>query len=189
MMATSETQREDLVGQRVKERRAAAGLSMRQLAEKAGLTASFISQVERGQANPSISTLRRIADALAISILSFFVDPPNESPIIHEETRPRFTFPDHGLSYQFLTPKSARRIAAFIGRVEPGVGNFARPLREPTEECVLVLSGSIRVELETGGYVLRAGDSICFEGVLLKGMSNASDEEAVWISMLTPPVF
>jgi transcriptional regulator with XRE-family HTH domain len=189
MMASSKDQHDNLIGQRIKERRTGAGMSLRQLARKTDLTASFISQLERGLTNPSISTLRRIADSLGVSILSFFVDLPNGIPIIHKDTRPKVTFPDSGLSYELLTPMSARRIEAFIGRIAPGVGNFVRPLREPTEECVYVLSGSVKIELEIGEYVLHAGDSICFEGALLKGMSNDSEEEAVWISMLTPSVF
>lgn len=177
------------IGQRVKGWRTANDLSLRKLAQMTGLTASFLSQVERGQANPSIGTLRRIADALEISILSFFVEPPNEDPVVHENARPKVTFPGVGLSYEMLTPKSARRIEALIGRISAGVEGFVRPLREPTEECILVLSGALAIELETGLYTLNPGDSICFDGVLLRSLRNASDGETVWISMLTPPVF
>jgi hypothetical protein len=63
------------------------------------------------------------------------------------------------------------------------------PLREPTEEFILVLQGALAVELLTGHYELGVGDSMCFEGALLREVSNAAEEETVWISMLTPPVF
>ncbi|MEW5719924.1 MAG: helix-turn-helix transcriptional regulator, partial [Chloroflexota bacterium] len=59
----------DSMGNRVKERRTEIGLSLRELADKADLTASFISQVERNQTKPSIDSLRRIAEALGVSIL------------------------------------------------------------------------------------------------------------------------
>jgi uncharacterized cupin superfamily protein len=79
---------------------------------------------------------------------------------------------------------------AFLGQLSPGTGNVARRLRKPTEELIYVLSGALLVELETGSYVLNSGDSIYFEGEMLRKLECASqNEDASWISVITPAVF
>lgn len=62
----------DSLGYRIQVRRKETGQSLRDLAGKRDLTASFISQVERGQTNPSIDSLRRIAEALKFRFSPFF---------------------------------------------------------------------------------------------------------------------
>ena len=64
---------------------------------------------------------------------------------------------------------------------------MVRPLKVPTEEIILVLSGALKVSLQEAEYVLKEGDSIYFEGAQLTGLSCAGDEKAEWVSMITPP--
>lgn len=177
------------IGHRIKERRQEVGLTLRELGKRAGVSASFLSQVERGKVNTSLRTLRRIAEALDVSVLHFLSETRQHSPVVRASARPRLTVPQAGVTYELMVPSLSRKMEVFQGRVAPGTGNFARPLREPTEECIVVLSGALLVGLESGEYVLYPGDSIYFEGVSLRKLACASDEEAVWISVITPPVF
>lgn len=192
------------LGARIQMRRKAQGLSLRALATKAGCTASFISQIELDQANPSIDSLRRIAEALQVSILYFLSDGATPepkayvrrsssakySPVVREKERAKLTLPVSGVTYALLTPDLAHRMEAICGRLAPNTGNVARKLREPTEEFIFVLSGSLRVGLARKAHVLHAGDSIMFEGQHLNKLECASNsEDAVWISVITPPVF
>jgi quercetin dioxygenase-like cupin family protein len=63
-------------------------------------------------------------------------------------------------------------------------------LREPTEEFIYVLSGDLIIGLEEREYTLHAGDSICFKGEKLVKLECAGDDrDAIWISVITPPVF
>lgn len=194
----------DSLGHRVQVRRKSVGLSLRALAAKTGLTASFISQVERGQANPSIDSLRRIAEALQISVLHFLSDrilsepkslAPTSSatgyaPTVKANKRSKLILPESGVTYELLTPDLAHKMEAVCGRLAPGTGNVARPLREPTEEFIYVLSGLLCVELDGEEHQLGAGDSIYFDGANLRKLACASKkEDAVWISVITPPVF
>jgi transcriptional regulator with XRE-family HTH domain len=197
------TKARDSLGQRIRLRRKSVGLSLRELAAKAGVTASFISQVERGQTNPSIDSLRRIAEALQVSILHFLSDhvlaqpksvqvsaPFKYVPIVRANARSKLTLPGSGVTYELLTPDLAHKMEAFCGCLSPGTGNVARRLREPTEELIYVLSGSLCVGLDSEEHTLHAGDSIYFEGVALRKLACASKkQDAVWISVITPPVF
>jgi transcriptional regulator with XRE-family HTH domain len=206
------------IGHRIKARRKQLDLSLRDLAERADLTASFLSQVERGKANVSIDSLRRIAEAMNVSMLRF-LEPaasdgrtapsarsaaasesdsgkpdngpqrPEYSPVLRADARPRLIFPDTGVTYELLTPDLGHQMEAICGRLAPGVENVVRPLREPTEEWIYVVSGLLKVGLENAEYVLAPGDSIYFEGYALRELVCAGDEEVVWISVITPPVF
>jgi len=201
------------IGLRIRKLRKRLGLSLRDLAGRTGLTASFLSQVERGKTNTSIDSLRRIAEALDVSMLYFLsetpqtngLDPakveavempdvsPKYNPVVRAGGRSKLILPDSGVTYELLTPGLAHKMEVISGRISPGVGNVARLLREPTEEWIYVLYGALLVELEVDAeiqaYVLNAGDAIYFEGQTLRGLSCASDEETSWISVITPPVF
>lgn len=187
------------VGVRIRDRRKELKMSLRELAGQTELTASFLSQLERGQSNASIDSIRKICSALGISILSLLPEEieraqrPAEnmeySPLIRANQRPMISFPDIQVTYELLTPDLSRKMEGFYARLEPGKGNIARPLREPTEELVFVISGELTIELDTGEYVLKTHDSIYFEGRKLRRMMNNSDKETVWLSIITPPVF
>ncbi len=204
------------IGGRLKKQRHRLGFSLRELARRTDLTASFLSQVERGQANASLDSLRRISEALNVSMLYFLAEPaedateeitpattsaspepiksnptppPRYNPVVRAHNRPQLTFPDSGISYELLVPTLSRKMEVIRGEIPPGMRNVVRRLREPTEEFIYVLSGSLRVTLKDQVYILNPGDTIYFQGTDLLDLAAASDENAVWISVITPPVF
>jgi transcriptional regulator with XRE-family HTH domain len=206
------------IGSRIKEQRSQAGISLRELARRTDLTPSFISQLENGKTNVSLDSLRRIAEALDVSLLYFLAetnelqaseggDPgdalPSEinplpvaraySPVVRSDSRGKLILPvseESNVIYEKLGPDIGRTMGAFCGRLKPGTGNVARKLREPTEEFIYVLSGALRIVLDYGDYVLNPNDTIYFDGEALREISCASEnEEVVWISVITPAVF
>ena len=198
------------IGERVHQRRVELGFSIRELARRADLSASFISQLERGKVNVSVDSLQRLARQLNVSILYFL--PPNNNkniligsngsklvrddslpqeytPVVELENRPKLTLPASGVSYELLTKDLNRKMEAIYERLQPGAAKLARPLREPTEEFIYVISGALTVDLITGQHTLYPGDSIYFEGKSLQRLACASQSEnAVWIAVITPPV-
>ncbi len=179
------------IGIRIRQRREELGLSLRELARRIDLTASFLSQVEHDRANPSINSLRRIAAALGVSILHFLSEAPKPDPVVRADHRAKLILPGSGLTYELLVPDLTRKMEVFAGRLNAGRASVpVSRLREPTEECIYVLSGKLRIGLESGEYDLDTGDSIYFEGTRLKSIANGSGSEMVeWISIITPPVF
>jgi len=195
------------LGSRLKQRRQQFGISLRELARRTDLTASFLSQVERGKTSVSLDSLRRIAEVLEVPMLYFLSDqeahnhdmpkPADHSstiseytPVVRASARPRLILPLSGVVYEKLIPDLGRKMEAFLGQLAPGTGNVARRLRKPTEEFIFVLSGVLLVELSYGKYILQCGDSIYFEGDTLQRLECASqDEDVSWISVITPAVF
>jgi transcriptional regulator with XRE-family HTH domain len=207
---------EQTIGSRIREKRKNVQLSIRELARRTSLTASFISQVENEKANVSIDSLRRISGALGVQILYFLTDngaPPKvepeseqpaapkikeempqlldrSSPLVKKNMRARLFLPDSGITYELLTSRLDHKMEAFIGRIAPGAGNVAARLSIPTEEVVYCLAGSLKVGLRDQTYFLEEGDSIYIDGPDLTMLANASDAEvAVWLSVITPPAF
>lgn len=199
-------------GKQLNKLRKERGLSLREVARRTDLTASFLSQVEHGTSNVSIDSLRRIAEALDVPMMHFLeeipvdienindhIDPePCEdddrtrvySPVVRAGCRPRLILPPSGLEYQLLVPNLSTKLEAIIGRASPGTGNIARKLRSETEEFIYVLSGEVAIGLGEEEYILRTGDSITFHGDQLTKLACASiDREASWISVITPPIF
>jgi transcriptional regulator with XRE-family HTH domain len=188
------------IGSRIHKRRKELKLSLRDLAELTQLTASFLSQLERGHSNASIDSIRKICSALGVTLFSLLSEeaiatPPGEfeikpySPLVRSQERARISFPGNQVTYELLISNLSWKMEGFFARLEPGKGNIARQLREPTEELIFLISGVLTVELEDGVYTLYQHDSIYFEGIKLRKLTNNSDEEAVWISVITPPVF
>lgn len=180
------------VGQRIRTCREARGISLRDLARRTDLTPQFLSQVELGQANTSIGSLRRIADALKVNLYYFLRDddivaPSQPTPIVRAGHRARLGSADAAVEYELLTPDLTRKMEIICGAVKPGSGNVVRHTGIATEEWIYVLSGTLAVRLEEEEYVLHPGDAIYFEGERLRSIECASAEEAQWISVITPP--
>lgn len=177
------------LGYRIRTRRQEAKLSLRELAEQVGLTASFLSQIERDLASPSIDSLRKISDALEVPIFHFLVEPDGKNPVVRHNQRLKLTRPDSNLSYELLIPDLNRKMEAVLVEREPGDEKIAEPLRVHTEEFIYVLQGQLEIHLSDREYVLGPGDTIYFEGPLLQRIATRGDQTLRFISVITPPVF
>ena len=163
------------VGQRLNSRRREMGISLRKLAKMTGLSASFLSQVERGQTNLSLKSLQFISQALSVPLLYFLTDNkavkseevpefipqlmpeqavklpdkfeklPAYTPVVRSGDRSKLMLPLSGVIYELLTPSFGQKMVAIRGELSPGTGNVMRRLREPTEEFIFVLSALYRL--------------------------------------------
>ncbi|NPV76068.1 MAG: helix-turn-helix transcriptional regulator [Anaerolineae bacterium] len=200
------------VGVRIKERRKQVEMTLDELAEKTGLTASFISQVERGKANISLNSLHTVAKALGVPVFYFVAegDLPEEShtfgrqelsttnssrgdkfnPVVIPAQRSKLVLPNTGIQIELLVPSIGRKLLSFKARLEPGKFHVANRLLESTEEILYVISGKLTLEFTDGTYTLSPDESIYFEGEkLLRMISASEDEDTVWISTITPGIF
>jgi transcriptional regulator with XRE-family HTH domain len=178
-----------MIGQRVRARRTELGRSLRDLALEVDLTASFLSQIERSQADPSIKSLRRIADALGVPMLYFLAEASETNPVVREDQRKKLFLPESQVTYELLTPYLDRKLDMFVAQMHPSQKNIAQPLPHPTEECILVLEGSLVIILGKTEYQLDAGDSIYFQGSNLCELYAVGDKTAKFVSAVTPAVF
>jgi transcriptional regulator with XRE-family HTH domain len=177
------------LGHRIRARRRELGLSLRELAKRVGLTASFLSQIERDLSSPSIESLRRISDALEVPMFHFLAEPEDRSPVVRHDRRLKLTLPDSNLTYELLMPEPNRQMEAFLAEREPGDEKITVPLRQYTEEFIYVLQGQLEIQLDDEVHLLGPGDSIYFEGLQLRRLAAKGDTTLRFISVITPPIF
>jgi len=178
------------LGARIKAKRGELGLSLRDLAVTTGLSATFLSNVERGIANPTLDSLRKISNALNTPILHMANNNREGSPVVRHDQRRSINLSHGHIRYEILTPTLNKKMTLMQATITSEDGNIVvGPLAEPTEECLVVLTGQISICLTGQTYELEAGDSIYFEGHNLESITVTGEGEASYISAITPPVF
>ena len=178
----------DRIGTRVRTRRKELNLSLEELAGRTDLTASFLSLIERDLNNPSLDSLRRIAGALEVPLFYFSESNGRGNPVVRREERVRINFPPGNLTTELLVPNLRNRLEVFIARAGSSAGNVARTPKHDSEGCLYLMEGRLRVLLGDIEYVLNQGDSIYFHGSSLREINALGRRDAVFISIITPPV-
>lgn len=177
------------MGQRIRAKRKERGLSLKSLAKAIGKTPSFLSQVERDLAEPSITSLRDIARALEVPIFYFMLDSQNPNPVVRKDQRKRISFPGYQLTFELLCPSLNREMEIIQGRLEPGGMTCEEPQSHSGEEATLVLAGKMEIQVGSEVYVLNEGDCIYYYASFPHKITNIGDEELVFVSAISPPSF
>ena len=177
------------VGKRIRHLRKSQGFTADDIAKKAGVSQSMISQIERGQVSPSLETLWKMSHCLKVPIFSFFeannqqdvtVTRKNEQVEL-ERIRPNVT-------YQVLSPSFGKQISLFKLSLAPGEVSDNPLVFHTGEECGVVLIGSIQVEIDNKFYDLDEGDSIYFDSHLPHRFVNKSLQTSIAIWAMTDPM-
>lgn len=161
---------------------------MQEVADGAGLTAGFISQVERNLAAPSLASLTSIAEVLGCHITDFLEPPRNDAEISREALRDIYNVPGGDFSYERLsTTFPGSQLTAVLIHEEPG--RRSEPMRHRGEELYFVLKGALTVTVDGVESILKQGDSIHFDSRRLHHSFNHTDQETVIIVCNTMDVF
>lgn len=175
------------MGARVRATRQALGLSTAELAVKAGLSTGLISQIERGQANPSLRTLERLRTALGVSLMTLLegsARTPEGDPafVRRAAQRPRLAVGDAGLVKHILSPPDTDGLRFMLITVPSGARSIDVHVGEGTKAGV-VLKGSIDLRVGDQAGRLRQGDSFQFPATIPHAFSNDTrdDAELLWI--------
>jgi transcriptional regulator with XRE-family HTH domain len=182
---------EATVGERLRAIRHLRRRTLKVVAERAGVSESFLSQVERGKASASIASLTRIATALGVSVADLFE--PNGSPrqprVLRREARPVLGFGDLGRKY-LLTPRPLEHLEVFVGELDPGGSTGDEPYTHgDSEELFVVLSGRVHLQLGEQVHELEPGDSIDYRSSVPHRVTNAGDTQAEVMWVISPPSY
>ena len=204
------------MGAKIRNQRLALNMTLSDLANDTGLTSSTISQIERALISPSISTLKRICDALNISIGELFVSLDNGnknnqldvstdpqaiimnmdetinsqqgSPVVRKERR-KLLSPGPGVRYHLLTPNLSGPLELIYNEYDPGAGTGSSLYSHPGVESGIILSGKLEIQINNEVYTLNEGDSITFKSSEPHAKRNVSDKVCTCIWANTPPWF
>lgn len=175
------------ISNKLKKLREESKLSLRDLGERTGLSASFLSQVELGQVSPSISSLENIANALNVHITHFFDDQTKpDSVVMRKEERKRIYSQGSKAIIQPLAHKiSKKKIEPFMLTLEVGGESGEHPYSSHhKEEFGIVIQGKVRFTLENKEYVLEDGDSVYFNSTKQHRWQNIAKKEAFIILVI-----
>jgi transcriptional regulator with XRE-family HTH domain len=176
------------IGERLKQFRDGR-FTISELNRASGVSSGRISEIERGNANPSFETLWRLATALQVPIGAFFAGPePEAAMVVRRDQRKRLATHDD-LKYELLTPDLQRSLEVFIFHIPPSFDNSARPITHVGEECIHVLKGSLIVNVGGQEFGLDVGDSITYEASTPHFVCNRTTKVVSAFAAVTPPSF
>lgn len=172
---------------RIRELRRNRGLTLGQVAELTGLSVAMLSQVERGQSDPSLESLRRLAEALQIPLFDLFRSEGLEPvAVIRHDERRLVSSPQRHVTYSQVS-RSGGKVEVLEATLDPGAASSESPRTHNSEECILVIEGSLIAEIDGRDYALGTGDSCHFDSVLPHRFLNPHQEKARFIVSVTPP--
>lgn len=178
----------EVIGKRIRQCRKEIGLTVEQLGKKTGLSQSMISQIERGQVNPSLDTLWKLSYFLEVPVFSFFKNiERNPVNITRREEQNLVTMLHPNVTYRILSSTRDRKIELMELIVEPGQVSHLPSLAHKGEECGYIIKGELEVIIEDRQYYLETGDSIYFDSTLHHKFYNPGTEKAIGIWAMTPP--
>jgi transcriptional regulator with XRE-family HTH domain len=193
------------LGSKLKEVRRGKQITLQEVARETGLSKSFISQVEAGGANPSIGSLKKIADALAVPLAELFeseangTDPgarahpdgdrdrPNDVRVVRSNRRKMLVWPGEDSKHYLVSPDVQRKLEVTFNELQPGYDSEV--ISHHGEECGFVIEGMLEMTVGGETFVLNAGDSIYFPSHLPHRERVLGDDltRTFWVN--TPPTY
>jgi transcriptional regulator with XRE-family HTH domain len=178
------------VGPRIRALREAMDLSLRDLAERCGVSAPMLSQVERGETSPTLSVASRIAGGLELSLSQLLrLDEGDGVTIVRAHERRTGGAARRGHRYEVLTPPlPGQRAEVSLHSLRPGVatgGPEDPPMHEAgSRETAIVVDGRLRLDCNGEIHELAQGDAVTFDADLPHHFENPGDQEASFYAVV-----
>ncbi|MBN2741927.1 MAG: cupin domain-containing protein [Rhodobacteraceae bacterium] len=190
------------VGARLKAIREEAGLSQRELAQRAGVTNGLVSLIERNKTSPSITSLRKILEILDLTLAAFFDSDapvePGRFVFRHDELteiNPGRIYRSAGadalraLSLKRAGKSGQTSLLLLYETYEPGADTGADAYSHEGEEGGFVIEGELLLSVGDKTELLRAGDAYLFDSRLPHRFRNVAQTPCIVVSAATPPTF
>ena len=168
---------------------AASGIGLATVAERAGISVSMLSQVERGLLDPSLDTLRNIADALGTAPFRLLAEEGAVVGLVRRGEGQALESEDGGYRIELLSPSVEGAFELAIWELRPGSSSASRPRSHPGEEANLFLQGRALLEIGDERLELGAGDCITFDPRRPHRVTAIGDETVVCVDVISPPSF
>ena len=176
------------LGERIKRLRGERELQQRQLAEKAGLTPSMVSQIESGRLSPSLHTLGKIASAFGVPIAALFDGKPAGSIVIsHKRDYPVVSFDGSSERWAVLGAGlfqgKIRAVVSTLGPRSKGVKTDKVILQPGQMKLFYVVEGKVALRYNGESHTLEVGDSAYLDGGTPHGWENVGPKVAkvLWV--------
>jgi transcriptional regulator with XRE-family HTH domain len=176
------------LGGRVRELRRGRGLTLEELAGLSGVSRAMISKLERGEKNPTLVVVAKLAEGLGVTLSKLAgIEERREVIVVPRDRRMIIRDSETGFERQLLSPNFVGRGVEFIRNEIPEgstSGEFP-PHRRGVEEHIVVERGSLRAMLGGEEYLLREGDAVYFEADLPRRFDNAGEGECSYYLVIS----
>lgn len=174
------------LGNKIRKLRLSLGLTQEDVAARADLARSFISQVETGKTSPTLENLERIIKAVGSDLKSFFSDFKSQKVLYKRDERvPVYDEPEGITSQMLMNEVEDKKIDAFIVSLEPGSETEVEDFHEG-DEFGFVFEGELTLSLDEKSYELNEGDCFYYQADKihqLKNHSKGKKAKILWIKI------
>ena len=177
------------IGERIRTLRESLDLSLRDLAERSGVSAPMLSQVERGETSPTLAVAEKIAGGLELSLSQLLrLDEDRHVVVVRGGDRRRRKRRGHAVE-ELTPPLPGQRADVSEHTLAPGAatgGSDDPPMHEPgSRETAVVLSGEVDLFIDGARHQLREGDSVTFDADLPHHFENNGRAEGRLIAVVS----
>lgn len=182
------------MGDQIRDLRKARGVTIAELADKAGRSIGYMSQVERNISSVTIPTLQKIATALGVQVSWFFqggqdVPEGERDFIVRRGNRRSLTFGNTGVFEELLSPNLSGALELIMTTFKPGSWTGEEDRVRQGEEAGLVLEGTLELWVEGQHFVLTQGDSFSFRRTGPHRCHNPGTDDTRVLWIMTPPSY
>jgi len=168
-----------LIGENLKRLRSEKALSLDAVAKLSGVSKSMLGQIERGEVNPTISTVWRIANGLKVSFTSLVTRALDDSEVIaRDDVEPLVEDGGKVRNYPAFAFDAERGFETYAVEIDPGGYLHADPHSAGTQEFITVHSGQLAVRAAEEEHLLGKGDSLRFKADAPHSYHNPGSETA-----------
>lgn len=188
---SDDQEHEDAIGGQIRELRKVKGLTLQEVADSAGISVGYLSQIERNQSKLPIGVLKRISTTLGVQINWFFhgsdVPADEKDIVVRANNRRKLTFTALGIEEELLSPNLSGPLEMLMSTIEPGAdsGDYSHE----GVEAGLVISGVLDLWVSGQFFRLNAGDSFSFKSTEVHRCANSGEEPAKIVWVITPPQY
>ena len=179
---------------KIREYRKQKNMTLRELASLCGMSISYIFQIERGEIDPSLSSLRKIAAVFQLPLYMLLDDVEIIGNLTLRKNQQIIRYSeDRSVTYRFLTPLPSPEydpqslLIAFT--VSPHSQDVEEPIQHYSEELIYVQEGVLTVQISDTDITLFPGDSTVIQKNLPHICKNLGDKEVKGISSISPPIW
>lgn len=174
-----------VIGNKLKDIRNKRNLSLDEVTKLTGVSKAMLGQIERGQSNPTVSTLWKIATGLKVSFSLFIeekqddlkvIDQSDISPIIEDNNRMKL--------YPIFPFDANKGFEIFTIELEPGCNHISTPHNDGVEEYIIVTEGEIEINIKDERFILQKGSSIRFMANSPHTYKNVNQDRAIFQNII-----
>ena len=174
-----------IIANNLKRLREEKNLTYGQLADRSGVSKVMLSQIEKGEGNPTINTIWKVANGLGVDYSQLIAPPAASVQIVREADIP-IQADDNGLfsarCYFPATPQ--RRFDVFTVTILPGEEHLSESHSPNTQEYVLVQQGTLESYIANEAYVLNKDDAMCFDCTRPHKFCNTGTEPVSFVDII-----